>query len=352
MPIKPLSRGVTPPSPGFTTPTSAPVATPTPTPLAERRRLGTSPFSNAAKEVLAARAEKAKDVRAQIGRLPSGILSAPADVAKFRALTKELAGLQPVVAGGQRYDDQVFRITRTDFAQTEVKGLAPAGDVIQVLADGNTRANFSTFKTPDGRALNAVEIGRVSPNASGARIDITGLYGFEAVSPPLTPRESLDLTRGIKKALDLADGLRQAKGLPPQAGARSPQEVNQFMGVLASNDRQALSALLPPNVSPEKRADLESLASRFTDAERAVLKRVGRVIDLSTLVGPVAGTIPGVGVGFQQFLSNQGNQPGDRVVFQSGSLFSLEGLPVGTSAQKPGDRGYQYTFEAERLKLD
>jgi hypothetical protein len=321
----------------------------------ERRRqaLSGTSFLNAAKELTAERKEQARQIQSQIDQLPQGILTNRQDIAQFRELTKALAAVNPVLAGGQTYEDQVLKITRTDFAQTEVEGLRPSGDVFQVLADAKTRANISQFTTPDGRTVNAVEIGKVDARLTGAQLEITGLYGFGAVTPPLSTREQLTLTKAIAKALDVVGRIEKAAEEFPQVGPRPAAEVNAFVNALEDKDAAAFETFLAKTgISDEEKQDIRALEAGITDAERAVLKRVGEVFDLNTPLGPVAGTIAGRGVGFQQFLSKEGNEPGNKVVFQSGSSFSIEGLPVGNSVQEPGQRGYRYTFEAERLALD
>jgi hypothetical protein len=309
-------------------------------------------FLNMAKEVTAGMREKSNQLFSQLDALPAGILSNPSDVERLRTIAAELRGANPVAAGDQAYTDQVFQVLRTDFAQTEVPGLAPAGDVFQVLAEGDTRANYSQFKRPDGAMINAVEISKVTPGLSGANLAITGLFAFEAVQPPLSPNELLSLTKGIRKTIDIADRLRSAKGDAPPVGARDVRVLNEFIDVIAAKDSVKFASFLPSGITPEARDDIMSLEARITPDERKVLDRIGQALDLNTNLGPVNGGVATIGLGFQQFLSKQGNQPNDRVVFQSGSRFNLEGLPVDQKTAKPGDRGYTYTFEAKRLPLE
>jgi hypothetical protein len=103
-------------------------------------------------------------------------------------------------------------------------------------------------------------------------------------------------------------------------------------------------------LTDEEKADIESLENRLEPEEREILKRIGQVVDLNTESDPVTGGMDGVGVGFQRFLSIErdrfkGETVGSRVVFESGST-----PPEGAhQARWPGDRGYVYTFEAERV---
>jgi hypothetical protein len=298
------------------------------------------------------REQKAAELRRRLDKLPTGILTGEA-VKEFRLLTQELKRQAPVV-GLQKFEDQVLKIIRTDFEQAEVPGLAPSGDVFQVLADGDTRANFSKFTRPDGAVVNAVEFGTLRPNASGSSIEIKGLYAFSAVEPPLSPRELMTLTKAMKKTLAVVGLIDEARGQGAQVGPRPPEAVNRFLTAIKNNrlGPKTLETMFTPGVrvENEKKKAILDLEEGLTKEERAVLKKVGQVFDLNTVLGPVAGPIPRVGEGFQQFLSIQGTEPGSKVVFESGSSFNLEGNPVRDVTEQ-GERGYRYTFEAIRLGM-
>jgi hypothetical protein len=93
-------------------------------PVEDRRaeRVKTDGFADAAKDVQAAGKERAPGIRDRMGQLPSGILTESTDIKQFRSLAKELTGADPVPPNGQSYAARVFRVSRTDFGQTEVPG--------------------------------------------------------------------------------------------------------------------------------------------------------------------------------------------------------------------------------------
>ncbi len=319
------------------------------------RRVDVPPeFREIARELRQERKADASTLRGRLqDEVPAGIVSDPADIARLRELTAALAEVDPALPADQRFGrgTQVLRVMQTDFAQTEVVGLRPAGNVIQVL-DGTTRANYSQFTQPDGTRLNAVEIGVLTPGTSGARVDVSGLYGFRAVEPELSPKELVTLTRATRKAIALITRRDAAADAGRATGPRPAERLNAFVAAISGRDREAFDRFLNlPGLDAAEKSALREGLGNFNQAERDVFRRIGRVIDLNTTLGPVAGAVPQVGVGFQQVLSSEGNRPGAQVVFQSGSTFNLEGTLVAGRGEKPGDPGYAYTFVAERVAI-
>jgi hypothetical protein len=302
-------------------------------------------FREAAKDIAARRSQAVTATKAAIGALPAGIVSNPSDVASLKASYQKLTQLKPMLPGQQNQGDRVLKVLNTDFAQTEIAGLKPSGQVYQVLEGGNTRANFSQFTpTGGGPALSAVEFGKLETGLNGSKVTITGLYGFATPATPMTAKDYLNTTKGIKKSLAVADAVSTAAKSGPQVGPRSPQTVNAFVTALATQDMAALQKLIPANVTASQKADIVKLASSLNADERAALTRMGPIMDLNTNLGPVSnGTIENVGVGYQ----NIGFDDGKHVGFESGTAKDAYGNAFDTKNLKPGQPGYKYTFFAE-----
>jgi hypothetical protein len=305
---------------------------------------GIDAFRDIAKQMGIAKSKEINTAKNLFTQLPAGIVTKPADVDTLKRGYENLAGLKPVLPGQQNAGDRVLKVLNTDFAQTEIAGLKPSGPVFQVLEGGNTRANFSQFTpTGGGPALNAVEFGKLDVGLNGSKITITGLYGFAAPKVALTPKDYLDITKGIKKSLAVADAITAAAKTGPQVGARDPKTVNSFVTALATQDTAALQQLIPATATAAEKTNILALAASLTAAERAGLTKMGPLMDLNTVTGPVAGTVSNAGIGYQ----NIGFDDGKNVAFQSGTAKDAYGQSYDTKNLKPGQPGYKYTFYAE-----
>jgi hypothetical protein len=270
-------------------------------------------FRDMAKEITASRAAAVASAKTSLKSLPAGIVSADADVAKLKQAYETLSRSAPVLPGRQTTGDRVLKLTNTDFAQTEVPGLKPSGAVFQVLQGGDTRANFSQFQTPaGGNPITAVELGKVQ----GSKVTISGLYGF-ANAGQLSASEYLDATKALKKVQSELTKSDAASGRAV-SGARNPNDLNA-----------TISALIQPS------------STVLTDAEKKVMSKLGRAVDLNTVTGPVGKE------GYQTVGFDEGSKPGSVVAFQSGTAKDLYGAPYQTAGLKPGQPGYKYTFVAE-----
>jgi hypothetical protein len=262
----------------------------------------------------------------------SGIVTGENDVKRFRELSEELESLSPAKIENPWKKDRVLLVTQTDYAQTEVDGLVPAGDVFQVItADpkdpagtGGVRANFSRF-TVAGKpenGLNAVEISRLTPVAgkpNTANLQMTDLLAWKSETKP-NPRELLDLTKGLAK---LGDLVRQADAanLTIPRGKGPDNAFNQLLPALTSgplgDDTQLRAQLAKIGVPASKIDELVTLARGITQVERLELRKLGTVIDVNNPeLGPVRDPLGG-DQGEQTFKSQVGDS-GD----SSGYIFT------------------------------